>query len=159
MAVMAVVAIVSAVVTAYSAVRAGQAQSAAAKYNEQIAQQNQNAAAQQGAAAEAAQKQQQQRQLGLMAANYGASGVDPTTGSPLDVFADTVQQNTLNNLSTKYNYQLKGLGYGDQAELDSAQASNATTSGYLNAAGDLASGASKAYGIQYGSGTGIPVSQ
>lgn len=157
-------AIATAAVTTYSAIQQGQAQSASANYNAQIERQNQEAAAQQAAAAQAAQRQQQQRQLGLMSANYGASGVDPTTGSPLNVFADTVQQNTLSNLSTKYSYQMKGLGYGDQATLDSSQASNATTSGYLNAAGDAIGGASRAYGVQngispYGTGMGTPVSQ
>jgi hypothetical protein len=147
--------VIGAVISAYSAVRAGQAQSAQAKYMGKVAQQNADATLQQGAAAQAAQRKDAMRKLGLMEANYGASGVDSSTGSPLDVLSDSVGQSTLDNLNTKYNYQLKALGYQNSAALDDATASNATTSGYLSAAGSLLGGAGKAYG-QY-SGTGTPV--
>lgn len=147
--------IITAVVSAYAAVRAGQAQSAQAKYTAAVARQNADAANQQGAAAAAAQHRDAMRKLGLMQANYGASGVDQSTGSPLDVFSDAVGQSTLDNLNTKYNYQLKALGYNNSSTLDSAAASDATTSSYLSAAGSLLGGAGKAYG-QY-SGTGTPV--
>lgn len=147
--------IITAVISAYAAVRAGQAQSAQAKYTAKVAQQNADAANQQGAAAAAAQHRDAVRKLGLMQANYGASGVDQSTGSPLDVFSDAVGQSTLDNLNTKYNYQLKALGYNNSATLDSAAASEATTSSYLSAAGSLLGGAGKAYG-QY-AGTGTPV--
>lgn len=151
--------IVAAVVTAYSAVRSGQAQSAAADYNKKVAQQNAAAMDQQSQAAREQQHQDLMRKLGLMQANYGASGVDPTTGSPLDVFADSVQKGTLDDLTTKYNYQMKALGYQNSATLDSFQSDQASTSGYLNGASALLGGASKAYGYYAGgSGGGTPVS-
>lgn len=144
-------------VSTYATVRAGQAQSATAKYAAQVSQQNSAAMQQQGAAAAAAQRRDAMRKLGLLAANYGASGVDPSTGSPLDVLSDSVGQATLDNLNVRYNYQLRALGYQNSSTLDSAQASDATTSSYLSAAGSLLGGAGKAYSQQYGSGTGIPV--
>lgn len=147
--------VASAVISAYGAIRAGQAQSAQAKYMGQVAQQNAIAANQQGAAAADAQHRDAMRKLGLMQANYGASGVDQSTGSPLDVFSDAVGQSTLDNLNTKYNYQLKALGYQNSASLDSATASDATTSGYLNAAGSLLGSGGNLY-RRY-SGTGTPV--
>lgn len=148
-------AIGSAAVSAYGAVRAGQAQSAQAKYSSRLAQQNADAARQQGAAAAAAQHRDAIRKLGLMQANYGASGVDQSTGSPLEVFSDAVGQSTLDNLNTKYNYQLKALGYQNSATLDSMAASEATTSGYLSAAGSLLGAASDAYGRNRGGGTPV----
>lgn len=147
--------IITAVISAYAAVRAGQAQSAQAKYTAKVAQQNADAANQQGAAAAAAQHRDAVRKLGLMQANYGASGVDQSTGSPLDVFSDAVGQSTLDNLNTKYNYQLKALGYNNSATLDSAAASEATTSSYLSAAGSLLGGAGKAYDRYKGTGTPV----
>lgn len=147
--------IVSAVISAYSAVRAGQAQSAQAKYMGKVAEQNADAARQQGAAAAEAQHRDAMRKLGLMQANYGASGVDQSTGSPLDVFSDAVGQSTLDNLNTKYNYQLKALGYQNSAALDSATADNATTSSYLSAAGSLLGAGANAYGRYTGTGTPV----
>lgn len=149
--------IAAAVVTAYSAVRSGQAQSAAASYNAKVADQNAEAMRQQGAAAQEQQRQDAMRKLGLMQANYGASGVDPSTGSPLDVFADSVQKSTLDNLTTKYNYQMRALGYQNSSTLDSFQSDQASTSGYLNAAGSLLGGASKAYGYYSAGSGGTPV--
>lgn len=146
---------VIAAIAAYGAVRAGQAQSAQAKYASVMASNNAAAAQQQGAAAQAAQRQDAMRKLGLMSANYGASGVDPTTGSPLDVFADSVSQSTLDNMNIKYNYQLRALGYQNSSTLDDATAKNATTSSYLSAAGDLLGGAGKGYMQAQGSGTPV----
>lgn len=145
----------SAVIGAYGAVRAGQAQSAQAKYMGRVAQQNADAANQQGLAAQAAQRKDAMRKLGLMQANYGASGVDQSTGSPLDVFSDAVGQSTLDNLNVKYNYQLKALGYQNSAGLDSAASSDASTSGYLSAAGSLLGGAGKTYDRYKGTGTPV----
>jgi hypothetical protein len=140
---------------AYGAIRQGEAQSSAAKFNAQVAQQNADAAAQQGDAAQQQQRRDAMRKLGLLQANFGASGLDPSTGSPLDVFADSVANATLDNQTVKYNYQMKALGYQNSASLDSAEADNATTSGYLSAAGTLLGGAGKAY--QTYKGTGMPV--
>lgn len=151
----AAIPIISAVVTAYAAVRAGQAQSAQYKYKAAVDQQNADAANQQGLAAQAAQRKDAMRKLGLMQANYGASGVDQSTGSPLDVFSDAVGQSTLDNLNVKYNYQLKALGYQNSAGLDSAASSDASTSGYLSAAGSLLGGAGKTYDRYKGTGTPV----
>lgn len=147
--------VASTLISAYGAIRSGQAQSAAAKYNSQVAQQNAQATQQQGEAAAEQQRQDAMRKLGLMQANYGASGVDPGSGSPMDVFADSVQKSTLDNLTTKYNYQMRALGYQNSATLDSYQSDQASTAGYLNATGTLLGGAAKTY--RYAAGSGTPV--
>ena len=65
---------------------------------------------------------------------------------------------TLNNLTTQYNYKLQGIGYQDQANLDSSEAGFATSAGMLNAVGGVAGAASKAYqqGMFSNGGTQIP---
>ena len=134
----------AAVVSTYAAVKAGQAQSDAADYNKKQAQQNALAIQQQGEQAAVAQRRDMGLKLGTLSANEGASGIDPSTGSPLDVLSSSIQQGTLDNLNLKYNYQMKALGYSNSAGLDSMEASNASTSGYLNAAGSLLGGAAQA---------------
>ena len=116
------------------------AQSSASNYNAQINQQNAVIAQQQGAAAQAEHDKQARLQIGQMAANYGASGVDSGQGSPLDVLQDSVKTAKLDNLMIGYNYDLRARGFQNSAALDSARASSASTSGLLGAAGAVASG-------------------
>ena len=149
---------VSAAMAASSAFRQGQAQSQAANYNATVASQNANNAASQAAAASDLQTRQAERQAGAEVAAYGAAGVDPATGSASDVLSNSARMATLNNLTTQYNYKLQGIGYQDQANLDSSEAGFATSAGMLNAAGGLAGSASKAYqqGMFSNGGTQIP---
>ena len=136
-------------------VKQGQAASQAAGYNAQLATQNAGIAAAQGEAAAQAQSRDSQRKIGAAMAAYGASGVQMSDGSPADVLADSARSAALDNLTTRYNYQLKALGYQDQASLESAQSSNASAAGYLSAVGAAGSGASKLYSMS-GGGTAIP---
>lgn len=145
--------IASAVVSAAGAMSQAHATAAADNYNAQIATQNASAAAAQGQAASEAQSRDAQRKIGSAIAAYGAAGVEAGAGSPSDVLADSSRQSTLDNLTTQYNYKLKGLGYTNQAELDKSNASSALTSGYLSAAGAIVGGASKAYGASAGGGS------
>jgi hypothetical protein len=159
MAVVGVIAeIAAAAVSVYSAVQAGKQRSAAAKYNQAVAQQNAKAAQEQGAEAALQSQRQTAQKIGAMEANYGASGVDASTGSPLDVLTDSVRQGTLDQLTLKYDASLRGAGYTNTATLDGMEASNATTSGYLNAAGAALGGTAQAadtYNKYYGSGNHV----
>lgn len=143
--------------TAYSTYHQGQVASAEHKYQAQTEQRNALIAQQQGQAAAEAQNRRMRMALGSQQAAYGASGVSGDIGSPVDVFASSVQQGTLDNLTLKYNAKLRGMGYQSSAALDSAAASNASTSGMLNAAGTALGGASRAYTQSGGGGDGIPV--
>ena len=137
------------------AVKQGQVESQAANYNSQIATQNAGIAAAQGEAAAQAQSRDSQRRIGTEMAAYGASGVQMSDGSPSDVLADSARSAALDNLTTRYNYQLKGLGYQDQASLESSQSQNASAAGYLSAMGSGIGGGSKLYNMS-GGGTPIP---
>lgn len=118
----------------------GEAAAGASEYNAQIARQNAVVAEQQGVAASEQQAISARRKIGSMVASYGASGVDGGSGSAMDVLADSVRMATLDNLTVKYNYQLKALGYRNQASLDDSNAKNSRTAGVIKAAGTVASG-------------------
>ena len=146
----------SAAAGAISSVRQGQASNNAAAYNAQIAEQNQQVAAAQSAAASGVQQRDTELKMGAAMAAYGASGVQAGNGSPTDVLAASARNATLNNLALKYNYQLQGLGYQNQAALDSAQASNSSAAGAVGAAGALLGGATKIASPWGGGGTAVP---
>lgn len=118
---------------AFGSVMQGEAQAQASEYNAAVARQNAVIAQQQGAAAVQAQQRDAARKIGSMVANYGASGVQTDSGSPLDVLADSAAMATLDSLTLKYNAALKAAGYQSQATLDNMQAETASTSGVLNA--------------------------
>lgn len=105
--------------SAVGTVRQAQSQAQAKNYEAEVAAQNARIAQQQGEAAAELQAKEAQRKIGAMVAQYGAAGVDVSSGSPADVLADSVRSATLDNLTTKYNYQLKALGYKNQSNLDS----------------------------------------
>jgi hypothetical protein len=138
---------IAAAISAAGAVQQGQAQAASATYNAQVAEKNSQIAKAQGAAAAEMQSRDAQRRMGAAIASFGASGVDVGVGSPTDVLAESVRNSTLDALTLKYNYDLKAMGFSDQANLNTMSASNAKTSSYFDAAGSIAKG----YGQTYGS--------
>lgn len=156
-AVVIIAEVAAAAVSVYAAVQSGKQQAAAAKYNQKVAEQNAQAAREQGAEAALQKQRQTAQKIGAMQANYGASGVDASTGTPLDVLTDSVRQGTLDSLTTQYQYNLRAAGYTDTSTLDGMESKNATTSGYLNAAGAALGGTAQAagsYNKYYGSGSG-----
>jgi hypothetical protein len=132
---------------AVGAIRSGQANAAAADYNAGIARQNAQIAQAQGEAASEAQQRDTAQKMGAALAAYGASGVQTGTGSPEDVLVSSARLATLNNLTLRYNYQLKGMGYQNEAALDESESDAASTNGFLSGFGQLLSGGAKAYGM------------
>ena len=81
-----------------------------------------------------------------------ANGLDLTFGSPLDTLVDTATLGELDALTIRSNayreerdIRQQGANYRGQAGVDRAAASSALTGGYLNAAGTLLGGGSRAY--------------
>lgn len=138
----------SAVVSAVGAIRQGQAAAASADYNAKVAQQNAQISAAQGNAAVEAQQRDAQRRIGAAVAAYGASGVQLSDGSPMDVLEESARNSALDAATLKYNYKLRGMGFENQASLYSAQSGFASTAGYLGAGAALASGTANA--IKFG---------
>lgn len=147
---------VSAGVSAYGAYRQGQAQSAADAYQAQVARNNQivagqyaQQATQDGENKVAAKQEQTAQMIGAQRAAMAANGVDLDSGSPLRVQQDTaklgeVDAMTIRNNAAReaYGYQLQGLSYGQQAQLDESASENAETAGSLNAFSSILGGAS-----------------
>lgn len=133
-------------VSAVGAIRQGQAAAASAEYNAKVAGQNEQIAAGQSVAASEALHRDQARKIGTAVASYGASGVDLATGSPTDVLADSARMAALDDLTLKYNYRLKGLGFQNQASLDTANAANSRTASYFSAAGSMLGGGARIAG-------------
>ena len=136
----------STTIAAVGAVRQGQAAANAAEFNADVAAKNAQAAEAQAQAASEAQKRDSQRRMGAAVAAYGASGVSLSEGSPVDVLAESARMAELDNLTLKYNYRLKALGYSTEASLARANASNSRTAGYLSGAGTALGGASNIAG-------------
>lgn len=130
-------------ISAIGAIRQGQAASNAANYNAGMARMNADIAESQSVAASAALKRDTARKQGAAIAAYGASGVQASEGSAMEVLADSARSAALDDLTLKYNYKLKGLGFLAQAELDRANASSSRTSSYFNAAGSMLNGGSR----------------
>lgn len=147
--------VASTVISAAGAMSTASAQSDAAAYNSQVAQQNAVAAQQQGVAAVDQQQRDAAQRMGAMIAGYGASGVKTDSGSPVDVLADSARQAAMGKANTQYNYQLKALGYTNQANLDNSAAQNYLTSGMFNATSAVLRGGAQTAGYSYG-GSPIP---
>jgi hypothetical protein len=134
----------------------GSAASSAAKYQSQvarnnatIAQQNAEYASQAGETAAQAQGLKNRATLGSIKAAQSASGLSLNSPSLVDVqegSANVLRLDTANiaaNAALRARaYQTQATDYEAQATLDTKKASNATTAGYLGAAGSLLSGAS-----------------
>ena len=152
MAVMGVIPIIAGAISAIGAIKQGQAASAAAKFNAKVAEANAAAADQQGQAAAEAQWRDAQRRIGAMTAEYGASGVSSAEGSAAEALADSVRMATLDNLTTKYNYKVRSVGYRAEASLNKMNAKSARTASYFEVAGSLLRGVGSA--MPYFSGAG-----
>lgn len=131
-------------ISAIGAIRAGQAQAAAANYNAQVAERNAFISRDQAAADEQRQRIQARRKLGAMRAAYGASGIS-LEGSPLDVLEDSAAEAELDALTIRYKGGVGAMGYEAEAGAQRARAKNATTESYYNAGAALLTGASNYY--------------
>lgn len=135
---------------------AAQAKQAAATadYNAQVQQRNALAEKNQQDAQDQQQMFANNQQLGQMRALYGASGIDPSAGTPLDVLQDQSQQMAYQTAQNDYAERIRQLGYGSevqglqqQASAYRQQAKNSTGVGmYLGAGASLAGGLAGALG-------------
>lgn len=143
-------------VGAFSAFMGGEAQqqmynyqAGVAKLNAQIAQQNATYAIKVGELQAMQTGLQGAQRLGQIKASEAASGLDVNTGSARDV--QTSQRKVLgqdvaairsNAAKTAYNYEVEGVQYSSQAELDTLAGKNARTAGMIGAASSILGSAS-----------------
>lgn len=150
------VAAASAALGAFSAIQQGQAQAKADSYNASVASSNaavlrNNAAQAQEVAAQNETDTQYQatRLLSTQKAAAGAAGVDPNSGSPLEVMSSTAMHTTLDALRQKYQGDLEATNYlnqagfqQDQANYDSWMGAQARNQSYVRAGASILNGAS-----------------
>jgi hypothetical protein len=119
-------------------------QAQVARNNQTIAEQNATYSRQAGVVEAEQQSQRTARLVGAEIAGQGASGIDPTTGSPAEVVKGTREMGRLDTLNLVQNAELRARGFnieasnqGANAGLLTQQASNARTAGMFGAAGSL----------------------
>jgi hypothetical protein len=142
--------VVAAAVTAYSTVQQGNAAKASEDYNAAVARNNALQAQQAAAGNEATAARRSQLILGTERAAAGAAGVDPNSGSPLNLMTDTAQQTTLDALKIRYGGATQSGAYLNSGTLDIYQGNQAAAAGRLGATSTILSSAGRAYGAAYG---------
>ena len=123
--------------------QAGQEQQQADQYNAAVQRQNATIATQQAQSQAAIDKQQTERNLGQIAATYGAAGIDPTEGSPLMVMADQAATGELNRQLDLYRGSVAATSNINQANILTYQGRQAASAGTTAAAGTILSGAAR----------------
>lgn len=131
-----------------SSVQQSKTQSAQARYQADVARQNQALAEQQASAERrqgyenmVTQRQETAKLIGRQRAAAGASGATVDVGSNLDLQADTAFQGEIDainaynkGIDTAYNSQIQAWNYGQQADAYDSAAESTKNAGYLNAA-------------------------
>ena len=116
-----------------------QGEAAGSEFNQaaDAARRNAELARQQGNAREEMVRADSARKLGIQRAAAAQSGFDPSSGSLLDLQADSASQLELDALTARYQSRLESIGFENQASSLHAKAKAARTTGYLNAFGSL----------------------
>jgi len=145
--------VAGAVIGAVGTLQAGNAASASASYNAQVADrdvavadQNRKSVLEQTRIAADDKRRDNRRVLSSIRAQYGASGLS-MAGSPLDVLQDTAVEQELDVRRTEYEGRVRGregalqmLGLQEEGVLSRMEAKNARRAGRVGAVGSLASG-------------------
>lgn len=166
---MIIAAVGSAAVGAYGAIEQGNQQAKAQKFNAQMQDRNAEIARRNAFTTEAAgeadaarQAEDGRRRIAAAANAAGGSGIDPNSGTVLDVLSDLAGQSKLDEELTRWRARQQAMGLRDQAEgfnlqagADRVAGSAAQTAGYARAAGTLLSSAPSIYGAAKGAGSGV----
>ena len=135
--------VAGAVMSAVSSIQQGQAAKAAAQHNADMMRMRAQASRQQAQFNAEQQQRQAHKQIGAMAAGYGASGIT-LEGSPLDVLEESASAAERDKQAILYRGELAAWGYGNEATLDEFSGANAQRAGYFGAASSILGGAGKA---------------
>jgi hypothetical protein len=108
--------------------------------NQKIANQNAQMALEQGTVAQEQAKEKTGAQIAQERAAYAAMGIDPNSGSPLDVRSSTSELGQLNANTIKYNSHVQAWNDLNQAASAGAQSSLYSSQEGWNMAGSVISG-------------------
>lgn len=143
---------------AAGAIEEGQAESNAANYNATLAgfnatqaEQNAKLSTEAGSARAAMQGRQTRAEFGSERANAAGGGLDPNSGSAVDVQASTAELGHLDALTIRtnaakeaYGYQTQSTDFQNQAKLDVMSGEQAKIASQYKATSSLLGGASDA---------------
>ena len=134
-------------VNAYSSYQSGQSEKQAADYNAKMMEQSAQDTIQRGADSAAEHRQKVKKMISSQVVGYAASGVDPNTGTPLDVGVETAGMGELDALRIVNNAQREAWGLNTQASLVRYRGKMAGRAGTMNAVGSILGGASEGVGM------------
>lgn len=138
--------VAAAVIAAGAAVHQGVQASKAAKTQAKVQRQQAKRSRQEAASAEDDFRRQQSRVLAARRAALGASGVDPSTGSPLLVSEDFAGETELQALRIRSGGELRATRLEQQAGLTRFAGRTARTQSFLRGGSLLLSGSGRAFG-------------
>lgn len=136
-----VIAAISAIAGAGSAIYSGIKQEEAADYNAAVSEQAARAAKDKASYEEDIHRERVRKLISSQRALYGKSGVD-MSGSPLLTLEDTAGQGELDALAIRYGGNVSAAQNRSAATLSRMQGSAARTSSYIQAGSSLLTGAS-----------------
>lgn len=137
----------SAGIGAIGAIQSGQAAKSQANFQSTVMQQQADRERQDAAIQADNFRQQQSRALATRRANMGASGIDPSQGSPLMVDADFAGESELQALRIRNGGEVAATRLEQNAALTRSAGANAMTGSYFRAGSTLLTGAANAYGV------------
>lgn len=152
----AAAAVAGAGTAAYSSVAAGENQKEMADYNAKVQENAAKDAEQRGAIAADEQRQKTRQMIARQNAGMSASGLDTSTGTPLDIQTQTAGMGELDALRIVNNAQRQAAGLQAQADLDVFKGNTAQTAGYFGATGSILGGLGSAASGYYGATRGKP---
>ena len=117
------------VMTGMAAKESAEAQAKAMEYNAQIEESKAAIAAERAAQEERKLRIRGKLVKGTQRAAFGAAGLDPNVGSPLDVLLDTQWAIEQDAATIRYNAMLDQWGYGSRAQIARYQADVARSTG------------------------------
>lgn len=136
----AVIALIGVAASTYAAYEQAQTQEKFQKYNAKVAE-NQAAGERMRAGVAADQQREAHRRLiANQRAQYGVSGVDVASGSPLLVIADSAKQAELDAQIILAGGEARGIGFDTQAQLSRFMGRQQSQAGYVNAGSTLLAG-------------------
>ena len=141
---LAIVAIIGAVAGAASSLREGQEAESQADFEAAVKAQQAERERRIAAGDEEGFRIAQSRLQGDRTAQLGASGVDPTTGSPVDTGGDLAAEIELQALRIREGGQVRGTRLDQESLLTSAAGDTARTRGQARAGASLLRGAGTA---------------
>ena len=130
--------------SAMGQMQAGNQAASAHGYNAKVALQRADATRTSGALSEYQMKKRHAIVMGNMVAMSAKSGVS-FTGSPIMVMKDSLANANLEVMIGRYNTEVEARGYESQAKIDRRMASNAKSSGMMNAGATILGGVTQLF--------------